>query len=103
MASIIFYLSLIVFNEFLNTAQLERPWVTRQESCKEMVVNYEILFARAQNQLHSAKISSKNGNLGTKSFICSPYFADFLLKTNTPSRISERFFKQISFHAKFTF
>ena len=29
--------------------------------------------------------------------------ADISPKTNTPSRISERFFKQISFHAKFTF
>ena len=68
-----------------------------------MVVSYEILFTRAQNQLHGAEISSKNGNLGVKRFICPQEFADFMPKTNTPSRISERFFKQISFHAKYTF
>lgn len=67
-----------------------------------MVVSYEILFTRAQNQLHGAKISSKYGNLGIKRFICPLKLADFMLKTNTPSRISERFFKQISFHAKYT-
>jgi hypothetical protein len=52
-----------------NIAQLERLWAPRQESCKEMVVSYEILLARAKNQLLSAKISSKCGNLGTKRFI----------------------------------
>jgi len=68
-----------------------------------MVVSYEILFTRAQNQLHGAKISSKYDNLGIKRFIFLLKLADFMLKTNTPSRISERFIKQISFHAKFTF
>jgi hypothetical protein len=68
-----------------------------------MVVSYEILFTRAQNQLHGAETSSKNDNLGIKRFICPLKLADFMLKTNTPSRISERFFKQISFHAKYTF
>ncbi len=68
-----------------------------------MVVSYEILFTRAQNQLHGAEISSKIDNLGIKRFICPLKFTDFILKTNTPSRITERFFKQISFHAKFTF
>jgi hypothetical protein len=67
-----------------------------------MVVSYEILFTRAQNQLHGAKISSKYGNLVIKRLICPLKLADFMLKTNTPSRISERFFKQISFHAKYT-
>ncbi len=68
-----------------------------------MVVSYEILFTRAQNQLPGAEISSKNDNLGVKRYICTLNFADFMPKTNTPSRISEHFFKQISFHAKFTF
>jgi len=67
-----------------------------------MVVSYEICFVRAQNQLHGAKMSSKYGNLDVNRFICSLKLANFVLKTNTPSRISERFFKQISFHAKFT-
>jgi hypothetical protein len=65
-------------------------------------VSYEILFTRAQNQLHGAKISSKYGNLGIERLICPFKLADFMLKTNTPSRISERFYKQISFHAKST-
>jgi len=68
-----------------------------------MVVSYEILFTRAQNQLPGAKISSKYDNLGIKRFIFPLKLADFMLKTNTPSRISERFIKQISFHAKYTF
>ena len=67
-----------------------------------MVVSYEILFTRAQNQLHGAKISFKCGNLGINRFIFNLKLADFMLKTNTPSRISERFFKQIPFHAKYT-
>jgi len=69
---------------------------------KEMIVCYEIRIGRAQNQLHGADISSKNDNLGIKRSIFPLKLADFMLKTNTPSRISERFFKQISFHAKFT-
>ena len=68
-----------------------------------MVVSYEILFTRAQNQHPGAKIYFKYDNLGIKRFLCTPKLADFMLKTNTPSRISERFFKQISFHAKYTF
>lgn len=82
---------------------MERLWACRQESRKEMVVCYEIRFTRAQNQLHGAKISSKYDNLDVKSRNCPLKLADFMLKTNTPSRISERFFKQISFHAKFAF
>jgi hypothetical protein len=69
---------------------------------QRMIVSYEIPFTQAQNQLHGAKISSKYGNLGIKIFVCLLKLADFMLKTNTPSRISERFFKQISFHAKHT-
>jgi hypothetical protein len=66
------------------------------------MVSYEIITARAQNQLHGAKISSKCGNLGVKRFICPLKLAVFMLKTNAPSRISECFIKLISFHAKFT-
>jgi hypothetical protein len=68
-----------------------------------MAMNYEIPFARAQNQLHAAKISSEGDKIGKKRSIFWPYLADSLLNTNISSRISERFFKQISFHAKFTF
>jgi hypothetical protein len=68
-----------------------------------MVVSYEILFTRAKNQLHGAKISSKYGNSGIKRFICTLKLADLLLKTNAPSRIRECFIiKQVSFHAKYT-
>jgi hypothetical protein len=68
-----------------------------------MAMNYEIPFARAQNQLHVAKISSSGGKVGKKRSIFLPQLADSLLNTNISSRISERSFKQISFHAKFTF
>jgi hypothetical protein len=81
---------------------LERLWAIRQESHKEMTVSYEILTARAQNQLHGAKMSSKYGNLGIKRPVCPLKLAGFMLKTNAPSRISECSLKQISFHAKFT-
>lgn len=82
---------------------MERLWVYRQESRKDMVVSYEILFTRAQNQLHGAEISFKNDNLGIKRLTSPLKLTDFILKTNTPSRITERFFKTISFHAKYTF
>ena len=57
------------------------------------MVSYEIITARAQNQLHGAKISSKYGNLGVKRLICPLKLAGFMLKTNAPSRISECFIK----------
>lgn len=81
---------------------MERSWVFRQESYKEMVMIYEIPFAQAQNQLFGAEITSIHGNLGINRLIRPLKLADFMLKTNTPSRISEYFLKQISFHAKST-
>ena len=41
------YLSLAVLIELQNIAQKGRMQVIRQESLKEMAVNYEIIFARA--------------------------------------------------------
>jgi len=66
-------------------------------------MNYEIPFARAQNQLHAARISFGDETIGKKKSIFWPKQADLLLNTDISSRISERSFKQISFHAKFTF
>jgi len=63
----------------------------------------EILFARAQNQLLAAKISSNGGTVGVKRPVFSLQLAGSLLNTKISSRTSKRFFKQISFHAKFTF
>ena len=77
--------------------------ICRQKNYKEMNVSYEILFAGAQSQLFVAKLSRDWGTLGIKKFIFFSQLADFLLNINTPSRASERFFKQISFHARFTF
>jgi hypothetical protein len=68
-----------------------------------MAMKYEILFAQAQNQLPGAKISHNCGMVGIKRFVFSSRLADFLPNTYTSSRIRERFFKQISFHANFTF
>jgi hypothetical protein len=43
--------------------------IFRQESSKEMAENYEILFARAQNQLPGAKITRNSGILSVDRFI----------------------------------
>ncbi|MHC4494948.1 MAG: hypothetical protein ACYSYM_03895 [Planctomycetota bacterium] len=66
-------------------------------------MKYEILFAQAQNQLPGAKIPRNCGMVGIKRSVFSSQLADFLPNTYTSSRIRERFFKQISFHANFTF
>lgn len=65
-------------------------------------MNSEIPFARAQNQLFAAKIAIKEGNFNMHVLILFSLLADLLPNSNTPSRVSECFFKQISFHAKFT-
>ena len=52
----------------------------RQKSSKEMSMNYEVLFAGAQNQLHVAKISR---NITVVKSI------DFMLNTGTPSLVSK--------------
>jgi hypothetical protein len=75
----------------------------RLESSKEMAMNDEILFARTKSQLLAAKISSNGGTVGIKRPIFSLQLAGSLLNTKISSRTSKRFFKQISFHAKFTF
>jgi len=59
-------------------------------------------FRPSKNQLSAVKIPAKPGISDIKRAILFPGLADFLFNTNTPSRASERFFKQISFHAKFT-
>jgi len=82
---------------------MEQIGVCRQEGCKEMAMNYEILFARAQNQLSDAKISARGGIFDINQSVVLPRLADSLPNTNTPSRVSERFIKQISFHAEPTF
>jgi hypothetical protein len=66
-------------------------------------MNYEILFARAQNQLSVAKISPNGGIFDINRSILLPKLADSLPNTNTPSRVSERFIKQISSHTEPTF
>jgi hypothetical protein len=65
-------------------------------------MNYEIPFAPSRNQLSDAKFSSNGGIFDMHRLILFSQLADLLLNSNTPSRVSERFFKQISFHAKFT-
>jgi len=69
---------------------------------KEVAMNYEIPFARVQNQLSDAKIATKGGNFNMQGLILFSQLADLLPNSNTPSRVIECFFKQISFHAKFT-
>jgi len=54
----------------------------RQKSSKEMTMNYEVLFAGAQNQLHVAKIVYSRNITVIKS-------ADFMLNTGTPSLVSK--------------
>jgi hypothetical protein len=70
---------------------------------KKWAVNNEIPFARAQNQLHAAKISFGGETIGKKRSVFWPQPADSLLDTIISSRISECSLKQISFHAKLTF
>ena len=67
-----------------------------------MAMSYEIPFARAQNQLSDAKIAINGGNFDMQGLILLSQLAGFLSNSNTPSRVSECFFKQISFHAKST-
>ena len=66
-------------------AQKGRLLDFRQESLKEMAVSYEILFARAQNQLLVAKISCNRGIFGIKKFTFFSQLADLMLNPNTPS------------------
>jgi hypothetical protein len=49
---------------------------------KKWAVNYEIPFARAQNQLHAANISFGGETIGRKRPIFWPQPADSLLDTN---------------------
>ncbi len=103
MTSICSYLSLALHIELYKRRSMGWIGILRQESHKEMAMNYEILFVRAQNQLRVAGISLSGGTVDIKGSIFSLQSAGSLLNTNISSRISERFFKQISFHAKFTF
>jgi len=50
-----------------------------------MAVSYEILFARAQNQLLVAKISCNDGIFGVMKFTFFSQLADLMLNPNTPS------------------
>ena len=68
-----------------------------------MAVNREILFARVRDQLHAARICCDNGSFDTLRSVLVFLIADILSNTKSPSRVSERFFELISFHAKFTF
>jgi len=66
-------------------------------------VNNEIRFTQAQYQLVTAENRRNRGSFDIeRSFPILP-LADSVPNINTPSRVSERFFKQISFHAKLTF
>ena len=67
-----------------------------------MVMSYEILFAREKNQLSAVTIPARPGISDINRVTFFTRLADFLFNTNIPLRASERFFKQISFHAKFT-
>jgi hypothetical protein len=58
-----------------------------------MAVNYEILFARAYNQLPMAKTLSNRGVFGTKKSIFFTLFtrlADYVLNTDTSLLVSKR-------------
>ena len=66
-------------------------------------MSYEILFAREKNQLSAVTIPARPGISDINRVTFFTLLADFLFNTNIPLRASERFFKQISFHAKFTF
>jgi hypothetical protein len=66
------------------------------------MVSNEIPFARAQYQLLAAKTPCNSDFFGIKKTAFFLQFADSMLNIQTPSQISERFFKQVSFHTKFT-
>ena len=74
-----------------------------QESFKEMAVSNEIRFTKAQNQRLGAKISKNCDSSGNKKLFILTLLASFVFNTYTPLRISERFFKLISFHANLLF
>jgi hypothetical protein len=96
------YLSLPVLIESSQHRSMEQIAGLPVGKPKEVAMNYEIPFARVQNQLSDAKIATKGGNFSIKGLILFSQLADLLSNSNTPSRVSECFFKQISFHAKFT-
>jgi len=58
--------------------------IFRQESSKEVDVNYEILFARACNQLRMAKITRNCGIPGVDRLIFTTKLADFMLNILLP-------------------
>jgi hypothetical protein len=68
-----------------------------------MAVSDEILFTQARNQLIAATICCDNGSFNNERSVSFLILADLVSNTNTPSRVSEHFFKPISFHSKFTF
>ena len=68
-----------------------------------MAVNNEILFIQAWDQLNAAMICCDNGSLEIERLVPILLLADFVSNINTPSRVSECFFTQISFHVKLTF
>ena len=72
MTSIFSSLSQILLKESYKRRSMGRIGIRRQESHKEMAMNYEIPFARAQNQLHAAKISSGGDKIGKKRSIFRP-------------------------------
>ena len=76
--------------------------IYRQESSKELFVNYEIRFTRAYNQLANTKINSNCKFLGIEIISFLTRLADFMSNIDTPSRDKWTFLNQISFHAKFT-
>lgn len=76
---------------------METDWgILRQESSKEMAVNYEILFAGAYNQLPIARTSSDRGFFSTNKSILFTLFtgsADYVLDTDTSLLVSNRPFQ----------
>jgi len=77
--------------------------IPRQESSKEMAVNYEILLEAAQNQLSVVKIPFNCGWSGVDKLGFPHRWPISVHNTDAPSLNSERpFLKQVSFHAKFT-
>jgi hypothetical protein len=68
-----------------------------------MVVNDEIRLTQAHYQLFAAENCRDSGSFDIERSVPILPLADSVPNINTPSRVSERFFKQISFHAKLTF
>ena len=71
--------------------------IFRQKSYKEMVVNYEILFAKTQNQLHKPEIACKCVELGIDRFILITKLADITLSSSIFALVNEHFLKRFRF------